>query len=229
MEDSRQQADLLARLAASTEQGGSLEVRQLETLEELDGWLPAGDILLADIELGGQFGGQSGIDLVKTRLAGTSTQVIYVTGHVKYCTPVYETPHVYFLLKPVKPQELQMAFNRAIANIEKSRGERLVLTSGGNVASLQPRDIRFIESDRRKVRVYTADGVVEAYASLAGLIERLPASFISCHKSFLVNMDYIREVGKDGIHLHSGETVPVSRQKRTEVKRALLSHLGAGF
>lgn len=142
---------------------------------------------------------------------------------------MYETPHVYFLLKPVKPQELQMAFNRAVENIEKSRSEGLVLTSGGKVMSLRPGDIRFIESDRRKVRVHTAGGVIEAYASLGGLVERLPASFLSCHKSFLVNMDCIREVGKDGIRLHSGETVPVSRQKRAEAKRALLSHLGAGL
>lgn len=226
LEDDPRQADALARMLAEVDQADSLEIQQVPSLAELDAWLPNGDILFADIKLGESFGGQNGIELVKTRLADAPTQVIYVTGYLEYCTPVYETEHVYLLAKPVRPEDLQAALTRAIANIERRRAERLVLSAGGSVVSLLPEEICFIESDRRKVRIHAGDEVVEAYATLGSLMSRLPASFINCHKSFLVNMDHIERIDKGGIVLRSGETVPVSRQKRVAVKQALLSRLG---
>ena len=42
---------------------------------------------------------------------GSKTQVIYATGYIEYCTPVYETQHVYFLVKPVRQSTLDDALN----------------------------------------------------------------------------------------------------------------------
>ena len=42
------------------------------------------------------------------------TQVVYVTGHAEYCTKVYDTDHVSFLLKPVGRTELRAALKKAI-------------------------------------------------------------------------------------------------------------------
>ena len=45
------------------------------------------DIFLVDIDLGE--GNPSGIDLVRRYFpAGSPTQVIYISGHIEYCTPV---------------------------------------------------------------------------------------------------------------------------------------------
>lgn len=44
-----------------------------------------------------------------------------MTGYVEYATPVYETPHVYFLLKPVQAEQLYAALGKAL---ERSRRRR---------------------------------------------------------------------------------------------------------
>lgn len=59
-------------------------------------------------------GEESGIELVKRLAPETAgVQVIYVTGYVEYCTKVYETEHISFLLKPVDRVELLQAVTRA--------------------------------------------------------------------------------------------------------------------
>ena len=54
------------------------------------------DIFITDIDLGE--GNPSGIELVRRYFpAGSPTKVIYISGHVEFCTSVYQTEHTYFL------------------------------------------------------------------------------------------------------------------------------------
>lgn len=58
------------------------------------------NIALLDIQLGQD----NGISLAKQLFPSPSqTQVIFITGYIEYCSDVYETEHIYFLLKPLDP------------------------------------------------------------------------------------------------------------------------------
>ena len=90
--------------------------------------------------------------------------------------------------------------------------------------------VAFVESNLRKVRVCLADGEsLETYATLAGLLKKLPPTFVQCHKSFLVNMDHIAELRPDCVVLQSGDTVPISQARRKATREAFLSYARAGF
>ena len=167
-----------------------------------------------------------GIEAVK-RLApaGCGTQVVYVTGHLEYCTKVYQTEHVYLLIKPVAQSDLYDALYKALANLERIKSRPITIQTGGTLHVLAPGEISFIESDRRKVRIHQGQEVIEAYASLAELSEKLPPSFVRCHKGFLVNMDYIAELQSADVRLRSGELVPLSQRRRSAVRESFIGHL----
>lgn len=55
----------------------------------------------------------------------------------------------------------------------------------------------------------------------------LPEGFVRCHKSFVVNLADVVEIGKDDILAKSGSRVPMSQKRRYEVKEALLDYLKA--
>ncbi|WP_143412183.1 LytR/AlgR family response regulator transcription factor [Arabiibacter massiliensis] len=167
-----------------------------------------------------------GIEAVK-RFApdGCGTQVVYVTGHPEYCTKVYQTEHVYFLTKPVAQAHLDDALGKALANLERAASRPIAVQTGGTVHALVPERIDFIESDRRKVRIHQGQEVIEAYASLAELAEKLPASFVRCHKGFLVNMDHIAKLQSSDVLLRSGELVPLSQRRRPAVRESFIAHL----
>ena len=72
----------------------------------------APDIVLMDILLGED----NGIELAKEvfpRERGAA--VIFISGYAEYCTDVYEAEHVYFLLKPIRSEQLRNAIEKALA------------------------------------------------------------------------------------------------------------------
>lgn len=69
------------------------------------------DIAILDILLGKD----NGILLAKQLFpSAAQTQVIFITGYVEYCSAVYETEHIYFLLKPLKEQAFHKAMDKAL-------------------------------------------------------------------------------------------------------------------
>lgn len=78
------------------------------------------DIFITDIDLGE--GNPSGIELVRRYFpAGSPTKVIYISGHVEFCTSVYQTEHTYFLLKPINQSDFDAALDKALSNLQDSR------------------------------------------------------------------------------------------------------------
>ena len=115
VEDDAAQAEIIRSMIECSPRGGELAIEHVVDAESLTARLaeePAIDVLVMDIELGSE--DANGIDLVKRYFpAGCGTQVIYVTGFVEYCTSVYRTEHLYFLVKPFAQDDLDDALSRA--------------------------------------------------------------------------------------------------------------------
>lgn len=180
-------------------------------------------IVLMDIELGY---GENGIDAVRHFFPETSgVQVIYITGYIEYCTRVYETEHVSFLLKPVDPEQLSMALNRAIRKAARYTAKGICIQIRGEAFFLPFAHLRFVESFGRKLRFACDDQIYESYVRMKDVIEKLDRRFYQCHKSFLVNLDFISSYDGRDFVLTTGERVPVSSSRRTEAKKQFFHHL----
>ena len=231
VEDDRNQCEAIELLLSRHPRKSECSLEAVGGVAELKVLLDAGgpsiDVLLMDIALGA--GNPSGIEVV-SRYFGSNggTQVIYITGYAEYCTKVYETEHVYFLVKPVEQHDFNNALDKALANVEIGRNRQIVVRSGGNAMVLLPHTIDYIESDRRKLCIHVGGRTVETYSSIADMAAKLPSSFVQCHKSFLVNMDCIQEFGGNCLLLASGETFPVSRTKRKTAFEAFLAYIEVG-
>ncbi len=228
LEDDAQAASTIVSRIEQSPYASELSVAHVTSAQELavhfaDAGRP--DILFADIELGE--GEASGIQSVRKLVPfGCGTQVIYITGYAEYCVSVYETEHVYLLLKPVDQMTFNKALKRAISNLQ-TRQEQMLAVSFKNQTTLVPfEDICYVESRLRKVIVHTADESFETYATLADMITALPASFLRCHKSFLVNMDLIVRMEAGELTVRSGEVIPVGQRYREEVKGKLATYFG---
>lgn len=227
VEDDAAQAKLLVRMIERHPRSDELAITCLSGASDLESFVGEGtlpDILLMDIVLNDSE--KDGIELVQ-RFApeGCGTQVVYITGHIEYCTKVYQTEHVYFLTKPVAQCDFTRALDKALANLDQMDSRPVGLQVGSSVVTLSPRKISYIESARRKVLVHQEGKVIEAYASLTGLSQQLPASFVRCHKGFLVNMNYIKELQATDIQMTDGILIPLSQRRRAAVREAFIAHL----
>ncbi len=196
-------------------------------IHDINGHLPLPDddvdIAVVDIDLG--IDHPNGIEIVKTMFSDSRTQVIYVTDNIFFCTAVYETEHVSFLLKPLDQFDLNFALDKAIGNIEKHRRENLIVQVHGAIRVIKSSRIEFIESQLRKVVIHCDGEILSTYATMSDMEFKLPDYFLRCHKSYFVNMNLVSELSGASISLLSGKIIPVSQGKAKEVKRRFYSYL----
>lgn len=184
------------------------------------------DIAILDILLGED----NGILLAKQLFpSAAQTQVIFITGYVEYCSAVYETEHIYFLLKPLKEQAFHKAMDKALRAWQDTRKGELLVQTKRSIQRIPVPSIRYLESMGRKVRLYCQDEVVECYATLSVLANDLPGHFVSCHKSFLVNLDYVKKMEANQFVLTGNEEIPISQAKKGHAKRCFLDYVSRRF
>ncbi len=231
LEDDSEYRELLRRMVADSPFGERLSVDAVQSVTALESLIDAGrriDIIMMDIALGST--SPNGIEVVRRLFpAGSETQVIYVSGYVEFCTPVYQTEHVYFLLKPVKQHELDAALRKSLSRLNASDSEPIALRHGSTVTLVPAAEIEYVESDRRKVRVHTTTGkVIEIYATLSEMTAMLPDDFAQCHKSFIVNMALVDELSATLIRMRSGAEIPVSQRQRKAIRQTFFRYVGLG-
>ena len=89
-------------------------------------------------------------------------------------------------------------------------------------------DLEYVEVMNKTVYFHLAGGLVyEATAALADFEEEILArpEFVKTHRSYLVNLSYVQAVGVRCAVTKDGHNVPVSRQRRGQVKDAYLEFL----
>ena len=228
LEDDAQAASVIEARIADSPYAGELSVTHVASPAALaDRLSEAGrpDILFADIRV--EDDSEDGIQAVRDLLPwGCGTQVIYITGYVEYCVSVYETHHVYFLLKPVDQATFNKALKRALDNL-RSREERMLpVTYKGKTTLVDPVDVLYIESRLRKVIFHEEDEDHEVYSTMSEMAEVLPSSFVRCHKSFLINMDAIQTFDATEVMLRSGQKVPVGQRYRDSLRASMVRYFG---
>ena len=80
--------------------------------------------------------------------------------------------------------------------------------------------ISFVEARDKKIYICTRSESFGFYETIDHMSELLPAHFLRCHRSFIVNMEKVKKLNlSEGmIELDNGETVPLSRSYRKAVR-----------
>ena len=180
------------------------------------------DILLLDI----QMPGLSGIELSRqVRDAGHTCCVIFITALKDYVYDAFEVSAVDYILKPVDNDRLMKALTRAVQNHEKSTCRSLLIQTMNWTKSVKFSSIFYCEIINRKLYLHTDQEVIEYYGKISEIEKQLDYRFIRCHRSFLVNLDYLYEYTDNHIILDDGSNIPVSRLRRQECMRQILEYM----
>lgn len=177
------------------------------------------DIVFLDIELG-KF---SGIELArKISVLNPCTQIIFISQYLKYVSPVYQVKHTFFIYKPELDSWLKYAITQALKNIRQLSSQFLQITWSKETFSLFQQKIVYMERTLRITNIHMSDEKVY-YTSekLSDLSGKLNSSFIQCHRSYIVNLNYVSSFHNLTLYLQNNDEVPVSRRQCNDVKKAL--------
>jgi DNA-binding LytR/AlgR family response regulator len=188
-------------------------------LEELDGIMVSGECedgedVLAAIEknlpdivfLDIQMRSQDGLVTAETLLnLDKPPHIIFCTGFSQYAAKAFELNAVDYILKPYSIERVK----KSVEKVKKFKGfmeqkvEQVELRSGNicvwsseRIIVIHPEKIIFARSDeKRQTLLYTEQGNYHTKFTLKELNEMLKnRSFLRTHKSYLVNLDKVREV-----------------------------------
>ncbi len=178
------------------------------------------DLLLLDIEMSGL----SGMELAKKlRGSGDMLPIVFITGFSEYMSEGYDVEALHYLLKPVSPEKLCKVLDKYLVKHMIRSEEILVETDKGTV-HISMESIVYIEAFGKKTRLCGADNsFVDCEMSLGEFARKNLNGFVSPHRSYLVNLRYVRAIGKTAVVLDSGSEIPLSRRLYAEFNRKFIS------
>ena len=180
-----------------------------EALQQIDALDP--DIVFMDVQMPGLNGLEVARELV--RRGGALPHIIFATAYDQYAVQAFEVNAADYLLKPIEKQRLQKSIERARIQTpaeEVGRMKRLLshfrdqaappskvlLKSNSRMLLVDEADIIYATVKDGAIRVVAAQtGGESNYKTLDDLQSNLSErSFWRTHRSYLVNIDRIKEV-----------------------------------
>ena len=146
-------------------------------------------IIFLDVELGEE----KGFDLIKEIRQFTSEMpfIIMTTDFDKYAKKAVNSDVLYFLDKPIDPDELVIALHKFEKKYLELQNHITIKNTEGHFF-MQLEDINYIQSDNNCCRIFKKDGTQMFVTKTLNEIETiLPLPFIRIHKSYMVNSTHV--------------------------------------
>jgi two-component system LytT family response regulator len=204
------------------------------------------DLLLLDIEMPVL----AGMELATRLRPAITPAVIFVTAYAHYATRAFEVQAADYLLKPVDPQRLAQALERARVQLRTHDNEQRIAALEASLQAVRtrvsPTDVEhvWVELGSGRLRLaltqvewFAADGdYVQAHTAERGYLMsdslgRLESAlshlrFVRIHRSTLVNIDAVTKVttatsGQLLLTLRSGAELQVGRRVRKTIRDVL--------
>ena len=200
----------------------------------------APDLVFLDI----QMPKLSGFEVLEL-LGDSAPAVVFVTAYDEYALKAFEVHAVDYLLKPVEPERLAAALDRARRRMAEAAAgpdaaglaaaarppgralERVLVREEGKIHVLAAERIDFVEA-RDDYLVFASGALrLRKQQTMADLEAQLdPGRFVRIHRSYLLNLERLARLesyGKDSwlAFLADGTRLPVSRSGYARLKDLL--------
>ena len=137
---------------------------------------------------------------------------------------LHKTNLIGYLTKPLDGDLL----DRYLQKLSVSHAKAHVLTfqQQGFPMTLAVERIVYLESSNHSVLIHADTVDYKVYERLNAIAERLPDCFVQCHKSYLVNLNWLQRMETGRLVLTNGCTIPISRSCSARTRETVFAFLG---
>ena len=148
--------------------------------------------------------------------------IIFITGYSEFMQDGYDVEALHYLLKPVDKEKLFAVLDRYASR--HSADSRVIFPSGEESVCVNADDIMYLEAFGKKTQITLKNGKeILCTCGLSAAAEKLGKGFVSCHRSYVVNLGFVRSISKTDITLDNGRKIPLSRRLYDSVNKAFIS------
>jgi DNA-binding LytR/AlgR family response regulator len=182
----------------------------------------------------------NGMDFVKSLTV--SPLIVFTTAYAEYAVEGFKVNAVDYLLKPFGMQDFMRAANRLnerlnglndpkelkeLNDLKDPKGPKdadtIFLKTDYHIIKVSISDIRYIEamSEYLKVHLRNEPKPIITLLSMKKMEERLPANFMRIHRSYIINLEEIREVNKNRVIMDAETSLPIGDNYRETFQKYL--------
>ena len=157
----------------------------------------------------------TGIELAKKlRNSNYTGEIVFLSVSREYGPETYEVKACSYLIKPVSLRSVEEMLTE-LENTKNNAGEHGIMVKTAGVTRFIPFSaVSHAEVSGHKIFFRLIEGGdIEVYGVFSELAQKLLADprFVQCHRSFIVNMQYIESISKKEIISRDSARIPVSR------------------
>lgn len=196
------------------------EERHLQTMAFDIRSLP--DLVFMDLAFGDHKGIQAAENI---RKKCGSIPLVFMSENPEDIEKIFESEPSYFIHKPVTLEALFAALRWGERHLPPQDEKAVVVMEKGMFYRIPCNELQYVESHKRVATFVGEEKRCSVYIKLDDLEQMLPSNFLRCHKSYLVNMNFIENFTVENILLFSGQKISVSRGKYHEAKEKFREYL----
>ena len=224
-DDEKPMSDHIRKMTSDFFRGKNTEVSilQFSDGEELLRYDKKIDILFLDIQMSGIDGMETARKLRSRNFRGF---LIFITILKEMVFRSFEVQAYDYLVKPVGEKKFAGTMERLLVSMNHAGGEKLLVQKGYERSIISFDEIVFAEIIDRKVYLHLASSeVVDFYDRIENLEARLDGRFFRCHRSYLINMRYLKSYKNGVAYMENGKEIPVSRLRNKAFSEVILQYM----
>lgn len=210
--------------------------RPISALDEIKSLNP--NILVSDITMPDM----DGLEFAQKATAILpSIYVVFLTAYEKFALNAFELGAFDYIMKPATQERFNKLMQRVTTDISARKRndpdpgvskrnnfkDFIAVSKSESIVVINKADILYCCASNKKTHIYASDGCYECRYTLEHLEEILEDNFLRCHRGYLVNMRFIREISPlfNQTYLirlkNSRAEIPVSRNYAIRIKEYL--------
>ena len=181
------------------------------------------DLIFLDIRMNGT----NGMDVARIlRSRNYKGYFIFVTVMEELVFDSFEVQAFDYFVKPVNHARFHKTMERLLSDMQNSSETNLFIQRGNEWSIIPFDDIMYCEIINRKIYLHLErQEVIDFYEKIENMEKKLDNRFFKCHRSYIINLKYVRNYKKDTAYLCNGEEIPVSRLRNEEFTNAILQYM----
>ena len=188
----------------------------------LESYRPVFDIIFLNIPMP-DIDSKTLIEQLRQRDAHVS--VVLTSNTSELYSIGYEYSAKNYFVKPLWYSKILGEFKKHIADETLLSKPYLWISNQQGDYKLYLHKLQSIETINRKLVFHYGNEQIYHNGNLADIQQKLPTDFFRCNNSYIVNINYIEQIMQDisryKISLITGEMLPLSRNKKRELKKLL--------
>lgn len=157
-------------------------------------------------------------------------KLVLIIDRLEWPEQLFELQPDYLFFFPLDINEFRKAIQHLERIVEQEYKRCLTLATKGKIYRIPYQRILYAESQGHQLSVKTWEEEIKSYGKLDDLLKCLPPYFLHCHKSYLINLNYVRQLEMYRIRLEGkNEWIPVSQKYYRAVRELILTQMGNNF